>query len=84
MVEDLGFNLGRSNRTISSPKHPDQFQQSPKLQLKENHSFISGIKVANAHTLTTHICLEPRLKISGATPKQNPSAFMAHSRDTLI
>jgi len=34
MLEDWGSNLGRSNRTISSPEHPDQLQRPPSLQLQ--------------------------------------------------
>ena len=39
----------------------------------------SGSKVASADSLTTHICLEPSLKISGAIPPLNLSATMAHN-----
>ena len=79
-----GSNLGRSNRTISSPKYPDQLQHPPSLLLKENQSFFSGSKVAMADSLTTHIHLESSLKISGATPPQNLSASMEHSGTTLF
>jgi hypothetical protein len=43
-----------------------------------NSSFFSGSKVASADSLTTHICLEPSLKISAALPPFNLSATMAH------
>ena len=59
-------NLGRNKRTISSPKHPDQLQHPPSLQLNENLSFFFGSKVASEDSLTTHIRIEPSLKISGA------------------
>jgi hypothetical protein len=35
----LGSNLDRSKRAISSPKHPDQLQHPPSLQLKVNQRF---------------------------------------------
>jgi hypothetical protein len=48
---------------------------SPKpTPLNENHSFFTGGKVAIADSLTTHIHLEPSLKISGAITPQQPSA----------
>ena len=79
-----GSNLGRSNRTISSPKHPDQLQHPTSLQLNKKHSFFSGSKVAGADNLTTHICLAQCLKISGAIPPLNMSPSMAHSGTTLF
>ena len=48
-----GSNLGRSKRTISPPKNPDQLQCPPSFQLNENHSFFSGSEVARADSLTT-------------------------------
>ena len=71
-------NLGRNKRTISSAKHPDQFQWPPSLHLNENQSFFCGSKVARADSLNTHIHLEPSLKISGAIPPINCSVSMAH------
>jgi len=59
------------NITISSPKHPDQFQHPPSLQLNENRNHFSGSKVATADSLPTHICLQLSLKISGAIPPLN-------------
>jgi len=41
-------------------------------------SFFSGSKVASADSLTTHICLQQSLKISGAIPPLNLSPSMAH------
>ena len=64
-----GSNLVRNNRTISSPKHPDQLQRPPSLQLQ---LFLCS-KVASVNSLTTHICLQPSLKISGAIPPLNQS-----------
>jgi hypothetical protein len=64
-------NLVKSKRTISSPKHPVHFQCPPCLQINVNQSFFSGSKVARADTLTTHICLEPSLKIIVAKPTLN-------------
>jgi len=77
-LEDLKSNLGRSKTTISSLKHPDHLQCPPSLQLNENHSFFSGSKVAKADSLTTHICLEPSLQISGAMPPLNLCDSMTH------
>ena len=77
-------NLGRSKRTISSTKYPDQLQHAPTLILKKNQSFFSGSKVAGVDNLTTHIHLETSLKISAATPPQNLSASMEHSGTTLF
>jgi len=71
-------NLGRSNRTIYSPKHPDQLQHPPSLPSNEIQSFFSGSKVASAGSLTTHICLERSLQISGAIPPLNLSPSTAH------
>ena len=78
MLEDMGFKSWQKQDTISSPKHPDQLQRPPSLQLNENQNFISGSKVASADSLTTHICIEPSLKISGAIPPLNLSPPMAH------
>jgi hypothetical protein len=47
-------------------------------------SFFSDSKVAIADRLTTHICLEPSLKISGATLPINQSPSMAHIGTTLL
>ena len=78
MLEDMGFKSWQKQNTISSPKHPHQLQHPPCLQLNENHSFFSGSKVASADSLTTHIHLEPSLKISGAIPPLNLSPSKAH------
>ena len=51
-----------------SPKHPDRLQHPPSLQLNENQSYISDSKVASADSLTTHIHLQPSLKLSGVIP----------------
>jgi hypothetical protein len=77
-MEDLELNLGRNKKTISSTKHTDQLQRPHSLQLNENNSFFSGSKVARADSLTTHIHIEPSLKISAALPPLNLSATMAH------
>jgi len=42
----LGSNLGRSKRAISSPKHVDQLQHPPSLQLNVKQGFFSGSKVS--------------------------------------
>ena len=55
------------NTQTSSSAHP-----------ASNSSFFCGNKVASADSLTTHIHVEPRLKISGAVPPLNLSATMAH------
>jgi len=44
-----------------------------------NPELISGSNVASADSLTTHIWLEPSLKISGAIPPRNLSPSTAHS-----
>ena len=45
-------------------------------------SFLSGSKVARVDSLTTHICLDPSLKISGSLLPLNLSPSMAHIRTT--
>jgi len=47
-------------------------------------SFFSGSKVASSDSQTTHICLEPSLKISGSKTPLNLSPSMAHSGTTLF
>ena len=47
-------NLGSSKGIISSPKHPDQLQRPPSLQLNENQSFFTyrmarGIQSEHSH-----------------------------------
>ena len=59
-------------------------QTSSSSQPASNYSFFSGSKLARADSLTTHIRLEPSLKISGATPPLNLSPSMAHSGTTLF
>jgi len=54
-------------------------QTSSSAHPASKFSFFSGSKVASADSLTTHICLEPSLKISGATPPLNLSPSTAHS-----
>jgi len=54
------------------------FQTSSSTHPASNSSFSSGSKVASADSLTTHIHIEPRLKIGGAIPPLNLSASMAH------
>jgi hypothetical protein len=46
--------------------------------------FFSGSKVASADSLTTHIRLQPSLKISGAILPFNLSASMTHIGTTLL
>jgi hypothetical protein len=67
-------NLDRNKRSISSATHPDRSSTNP----ASNSSFFSGSKLANADSLTTHIHIEPSLKISGAIPPLNLSATMTH------
>jgi len=45
MPDDSGVQILAGAETISSPKHPDQFQRPPTLQLNENHSFSLAIKL---------------------------------------
>ena len=49
-----------------------------------NYSFFSFIKLGRAEILTTHIRLEPVLKISGALSLLNLCPCMAHSGTTLF
>ena len=49
-----------------------------------NYTFFSFIKLRRAESLTTHIRLEPVLKISGAIPLLNLSPCMAHSGTILF
>jgi hypothetical protein len=76
--------LDWSKRNICPPKHPDQFQYPPSLQLNENQSFFSGSKVSRADSLSTHTHLETSLKISAAIPPLNLSASMSHICTTLF
>ena len=61
------------NIQTSSSSHP-----------ANNSSFFSGCKVARVDSLTSHICLQPSLKISGAIPPINLSPSMAQSGTTLL
>ena len=79
-----GSNLGRSKRTVFSPKHPGQLQQPPSIKLIQNQSFFCGCKVARSASLTTHIRLQPGLGSSGAIPPFNLSASMAHIGTTSL
>jgi len=79
-----GSNLARSNRTIYCTKHSDQLQHPPSLQFNETQSFFSGSNVASADSLTTHICIEQSLQISGAIPPLNLSPSMAHVGTTFF
>jgi hypothetical protein len=81
MLEDLEFKslqkqenylISKIFRPAPAPTHP-----------ASNSSFFSGSKVASADSLTTHICLEPSLKISGAIPPLNLSASMGQPNFTL-
>ena len=47
-------------------------------------AFFSGSKVARADGLTSIICLEPSLQISGAIPPLNLSSSVANSGTTLF
>jgi hypothetical protein len=73
---------GRSGVQISAEARELSFlqniQTSSSTHPASNSSFFSGSKVASAGSLTTHICLEASLKISGAIPPLNLSACMAH------
>jgi hypothetical protein len=53
-------------------------QTSSSTHPVSNSSFSSSSKVASADNLTTHICLEPNLNISGAIPPLHLSASTAH------
>ena len=54
-------------------------QTSSSAHPASKFSFFSGSKVASADNLTTHICLEPSLKISWAIAPLNLSPSTAHS-----
>ena len=47
-------------------------------------SLFSGSKLARAYSLTTHIHLQPHLKICGVIPPLTLSSSMAHSGTTLF
>ena len=47
-------------------------------------AFFLAVKVARTHSLTTIICLEPSLQISGAIPPRNLSASLTQSGTTLF
>jgi hypothetical protein len=79
-----GSNTGRRKRNISSPKHTDKLHHPPSLQLNENQSFFPGSKVARQVSLTTHIHIEPSLKITGATPPNNLSNSMVHNGTNFL
>ena len=53
-------------------------QTSSSTHPTSNSGFFFGSKMASADSLTTHICLQPCLKISGAIPPLKLSASMAH------
>ena len=58
------------------------FQTSPSTHPAPNSSFSSGSKLASSDSLTTHISLDPILKISGAIPPLNLSPSMVHNGTT--
>jgi len=66
------------------PSIPQNIQTSSTSHPASNSSCFSGSKVASADSLTTHICLESSLKISGAIPPLNLSPSMAHIGTTLL
>jgi len=51
---------------------------------RQKQSFFSGSKVVRADSLTTHICLESSLKISGAIPPLNLFPSMAYIGTTVF
>jgi len=59
-------------------------QTSSSTHPASKSSFLSGSKVASADSLTTHICLEPILKIRVAAPPLNPSPSMPHMGTTSL
>jgi hypothetical protein len=79
---------GRSGVQISAEarelSHLQNIQTSSSTHPPSNSSFFCGCKVASADSLTTHICLQPSLKISGAIPPLNLSASMAHIGTTKV
>ena len=73
---------GRSEVQISAGTRElsllQNIQTSSSAHLASNSSFFSGNKVTRADSLTSHIHLEPSLKISGAIPPLNLSSSMAN------
>jgi len=73
---------GRSEVQISAGTRElsllQNIQTSSSTHLASNSSFFSGNKVTRADSLTSHIHLEPSLKISGAIPPLNLSSSMAN------
>ena len=60
-----------------------KIQTSSRAQPASKSSFFSGRDLASAEILTTHICLEPSLKITGALPPLKLSPSMAQIETTL-
>jgi hypothetical protein len=66
----------QQNYLLSKTSTPAPAPTQPPTQWKP--VFFSGNKVGRADSLTTHICLETNLKISGAIPSLNLSPSMTH------
>jgi len=79
---------GRSGVQISAGARGlailQNIQTSSSANPASKSSFFSGSKEAQMDSLTTHIHLEPSLKISGAIPPLNLSLSMAHSGSALF
>jgi hypothetical protein len=75
MLEDLGVQILAGAIELPIVQN---IQTSSSARPASNSSFFSGSKVVRADSLTTHICLEPSLKISGAIPPLNLSPSVAH------
>jgi len=62
MLEDRVF------KSWQKQENSLHIQTSSSAHPASNSSFFSGSKVASADSLTTHMCIQPSLKISGAIP----------------
>ena len=66
------------------PSIPQNIQTSSTSHPASNSSCFSGSKVASADSLTTHICLESSLIISGAIPPLKPVSLHGTYWDNFI
>jgi len=64
-------------RFYLTPRPTPKLEDHP-LSAVRDSNFFAGSKVASADSLTTHIRLQPSLKISGAIPPLNLSVSLPH------
>jgi len=70
-----GVQISAATRELSLLQN---IQTSYSIHPDSNSNFFAGSKVASADSLTTHIRLQPSLKISGAIPPLNLSVSLPH------